>query len=539
MYGNFLRSCWRSLRAGLVCLLAFAAVDARAIGYITLHNSWTNQIGYKMYRDGVYVGAQNLAAGATSSQYSDNSQPILLRADVYTPSYTSTNFCQSYTVSTDTNVTINVTGCAPPPVTHHNYCADIPAKCNTGKCGQNYWLVLTGPQGSGLIKIYPKHYLMPGNPPDCLEGGRICNPFGTDANGDGIPFTWTIWTDGCEKDYVPDPIDSGPGIDDPITDPPPNSGGDPIYNPGDPGNGGGDNGDTNRTGDFMLHQDLLTLIRIADEMNHKVSTWQKQDEQTELLSQIVTNTGKTNAVLAIGNTNDYTDVLNRIATNTDRTAKALEKTNEGWTVDDARAATTDSTNSIGSALRGMLPAQPHFVGEAFSSAWVISANMGGVQRTIDLRPTSYPLVWNFMQWLKAILQWAGAALCIWACFNAAMDKLKSMALIPTPKAGVIGAAIGLWNMAVQVPLAAAAVATIAGPVLALVTLWQETGILSWLSANWPLGSLVPGAREAYQMANAILPIEAWLGYLFIYLGFRITLAIGFFAATAFIRMLLM
>lgn len=539
MYGYSFRSCRCSLRVGVVCLFALAFVtQAWGTGYITVHNSWTNQIGYKLYRDGALIAQQNVAAGQTGQQYSDTTQPISLKVDIYTPSYTSTNFCQTLTISTDTNYTWNVSGCAPPPSTHHNYCADIPSKCNTTKCGQNYWLAITN-STLHLGFAYPKQFLMPGDPPDCLEGGRICNPLGLDANGDGIPFTWTIWSDGCDQDYVPKPIDSGPGIDDPITDPPPVDGDPRVYNPGDPGNGGGDNGDTNRTGDFMLHQDLLTLIRITSEMSGKVSTWERQDEQTALLSQIVTNTARTNAAAVIGNTNDYSDVLNKIATNTDRTAKALERTNETWNVDNARAAIADSTNSVGSALRGMLPSQPHFSGEGFSSNWIISARMGGVQRTCDLRPSSYPLVWNFMQWLKFLLQWLGAALCVWACFNAAMDKLKSLAVIPTPKAGIIGAAVGLWNLAVTVPLAAAAVATIAGPVLALVTLWQDTGLLSWLSANWPLGTTVPGAREAYQMANAIFPIEAWLGYLFIYLGFRITLAIGFFAAAAFIRMLIM
>lgn len=187
----------------------------------------------------------------------------------------------------------------------------IPGWTNHLSCCVDLQIIVTNttiPKGwvSGKVGRCPGESI----PPMCLT-----NILGTDINGNGISGTWTLMRSGCEPDdYVPQPIYGGPSSPTPG---PGNPGGNPSIPtpPGDPGNDyGAPNGDTNRTGDMMLHQDLVALTKLVSKEAKQDMQLNNDIQKLDLLKQIRDKTNN----LTVTNLSDsgMLDELKKIRTNT-------------------------------------------------------------------------------------------------------------------------------------------------------------------------------------------------------------------------------
>lgn len=190
--------------------------------------------------------------------------------------------------------------------------------CNDKNCDVTVTLTMTPTVGGGSPVVVGPVFLPQSTPQSCFTFDGE-NPLGKDGSGNGIPFTYVLMRTGClEDDYLAKVIDSGDSDSTTVESPSPDPNSETDTTTGDRGDVGAPNGDTNRTGDQVLHDDLNALNKRLGELLGKVSTHPKQDEQTALLGQIAGNM----APLTNGwGTND-TELLKAIKTNTHATAEA-------------------------------------------------------------------------------------------------------------------------------------------------------------------------------------------------------------------------
>lgn len=373
--------------------------------------------------------------------------------------------------------------------------------CNDDGCDQMVTLHVFEENGPGHLTRgpFPVPHTVPASCVDIIED----NPFGYDANGDGKNFGVTLERSGCAKDDFERRFENAPPPTETNAPSPPDPYNNQVLDEFDGGKIGSPNGDTNRTGDQLVHDDLQALIK-------KVSTWDRQDVQTALLRQIVTNTA--------AGTNGTNFTIGQVA------------------VVDGTGYASTAAAGFSNAIGGLLPTSlGTFTPTAFDSSWIVSASIGGRTRTLDLRPDQNPMWSAFAGWIRAILSWLSCVILVWACWCAFDEKMQQAMLFPTSKGGILGFVGTLLNFVVSVPVILALVGALAS-LPGILSSWNATyGLTAYFLTHIPLSSNLDGVRQAFQLVSFFIPVDVFLYHAGIYFGFRLAMLAAYYAVGVLLR----
>lgn len=594
-YGNSLRSRWYLFLVGYLCCYT-SILAATYSGHIIFRNqsASTAACSISEYYSGSPSGIASSGSLTAGSSITNNCNADMPCGGAPNISYTYRWYdpANNNTLATgdpsmcgisSNNWTVTVTYSGPSGPTY-TVCTNSYTAYNQTQQDQVWKAVYT--DSSGGILGYD-FFTVPANSGVTYSGGTsstngvgyaymdIYQPvwdFG--ENGGGLRFDLKAHlTANCTTGTTPGPNPNPPGTGDP------GGGGNPS--PSYPGSG--PNGDTNNVG---KDPQLGSILQVLQDIATRVSTWKKQDDQSAILRDISTNTLKftTNVHDALngtlltnlnaGLTNGLLTNLFDIKTNTATTASgvlamatnmsklytALTNALDGGTngvIDNSDAVTAgyNAASSTSNSIMSWIPTLPTFSGEAFDSSWTLHSSIGGATWTLDLNPSHNNFVWPMMQWIRQVLAWASCALLVWYCYKATDEKVASSFLIPIkgttqqglwqhlsnadPNQRVIGAVWAAWQKLIGFGVALTLIVTLALIPALLTTLWANTGILNTFVSQMPLASTVPGVRQAFQLINAMLPIEVWLAHLTIYIGYRVSLTAVYFVVGSIVRYLIL